>query len=74
MNIEQLKIKLVKHGNIEIIKEGFVFTLLMTGPEMSKWNVVADIQKMVLEYASKKYPFIEAMRNTENYFCMILKP
>lgn len=74
MTIVQLKIKLSKHGNIQIIKEGVVFTLLLTGEKLSNAKTVQAIQQNVLEYAGEKYPLIEAIRNDESFFCMILAP
>lgn len=74
MTLNRLKQKLTKYGNIQIVKEGFVFSLLITGAGLSKSTVVAEIQNLVLSYAGDKYPMIEAMRNDDTFFCLILKP
>ena len=73
MTIEKLKISLSKFGYIQIIKEGIVFSLLITGEGLAKSSTVNNIQMQVMEYAVEKYPFIEAMRNDDYFFCMILK-
>ncbi len=74
MTLDKLKTNLCKHGMLEICKEGLVFTVLLTGTNLSKSEVVMKIQKDVLEYAGAKYPVIEAMRNDNTFFCLILKP
>lgn len=74
MSIESLKRKLVKYGNIEICKEGFVLTVLITGTGLTKVGRVMELQQIINEYAGERFSAIEAMRNDETYFCMVLKP
>lgn len=74
MTLDGLKRKLSRYGDIQIIKEGVVFSLLITGTGLSKSNIMKEIPDLVLGYAGDKYPFIEAMRNEETFFCLILKP
>lgn len=74
MTLNGLKQKLTKYGSIQIVREGFVFSLLITGTGLSKSTVVAEIQNLVFSYVGEKYPAIEAMRNDETFFCLILKP
>jgi predicted YcjX-like family ATPase len=71
--MEELKVKLSEFGNIEVIKEGIVFTLLLTGNGLSKSGVVTKIQTLVLEAVADRFPIIEAMKNTNNFFLLILK-
>ena len=74
MNLEGLKKKISKYGTLEVIKEGYVFTVLMTGSDFTKWNVVSEIQGAVIEYVGAKYPIIEVLKNEEDFFCLILRP
>jgi hypothetical protein len=74
MNLEKLKEMLSKYGNIEIIKDGYVFTLLMSGTELSNWNVVSAIQSLTLEYAGDKFPKIECMKNEKEFLCLVMRP
>lgn len=73
MEFEKLKELLSKHGQIEVIKDGYVFTLLMTGKQLSKWTTVSEIQENVLKYLGGKFPNIEVMRNEKEYFCLVLR-
>jgi hypothetical protein len=73
MTIKQLKIKLSKKGTIQLCKEGVVFTLLLTGTGLSNWNTVNEIMGDVIATVGTKYPNIEAMRNDDNFYCLILK-
>jgi len=74
MTIEKLKEKLCKYGHPFIVKEGVVFTVLIKGSNLSKWENVNAIQKMVLDYAGEKFPTIEAMVNDNEVFCLVLGP
>lgn len=74
MTLDNLKDKLSKRGNIQICKEGYVFTLLMTGDDLDNWKVVNEIQMEILNYVGDKYPSIEALRNDHHFFCIILTP
>lgn len=65
--------QLVKYGTIQLIKEGVVFTLLITGTGLSNWATVNEIMKLVTDYTKDKYPNIEAMRNDDSFYCLILK-
>lgn len=74
MDLQGLKDVLSKYGNILIIKEGAVFSLLMKGENLSNIKKLQNIQSTVLDYAGDRYPVIEAFRNDDRYLCMILKP
>lgn len=73
-NDDQLKQELSKLGTIQLFKKGYVFTLLMTGENLSNWKVASDIQIKVAEHVGDQYPTIECISNDENHFCIILKP
>lgn len=74
MTLENLKMKLCKYGTPQIVKEGIVFSVLLTGTGLSKSTTVMKLQQLILEYVKEKYPIIEAFRNDDTFFCMILKP
>lgn len=65
--------KLSEYGTVEAIKEGVVFSLLLTGQEMSKMTKFQSIQKLVLDYTQEKYPYVEILQNSDTYVYMILK-
>lgn len=73
-SLEGLKTKLCKYGALKIVKQGVVFTVMLTGQNLSKWETVHKLQELILEYAGEQYPLIEAMVNDETFFCLILKP
>lgn len=70
--MEKLKKRLSKYGTVEVIKEGVVFTLLITGKGLSKWDTVLAIQTEVIEYTCNTYPFIEATKNTDEFYFIVL--
>lgn len=72
--MENLKIELSKFGELQICKEGFVFTVLITGEKLSNWVTAMGIQKLITDYAGDKYPIVECLRDDENFFCIVLKP
>lgn len=72
MSLLNLKQKLSKYGTPQIVKEGVVFTVLITGKDLSNFEKWSNIQKLVIDYAGKKYPKIEAFVNEETFFCLIL--
>ena len=73
MDIEQLKKQLSKFGTIEVIKAGVVFTLLMKGKDLANSNTVSKINMDVIEAVGDKYPKIEAMKNDDDFFLIVLK-
>ena len=74
MVLDKLKTQLSKRGTIQLCKEGYVFTLLMTGEKLDNWQTVNAIQMEVLECVGDKYPLIECMRNDTNFLCIVLRP
>lgn len=74
MTLEQLKIKLSKYATIQICSQQTVFTLLMTGENLTSMVVVSAIQNALLEYAESNYPILECMRNDESFLCIVLAP
>ena len=65
--------KLCKYGTIEILKCGEVFTLLLTGSGLTEGAIVNDIQLKVLSVVGDDYPYIEVAKNSDLFFCLILK-
>lgn len=74
MSLHKLKQELVKYGHLQICKEGVVFSVLITGKDLCNSNNVMEIQSAILGYAGNNFPVIEAMRNDDTFFCIILKP
>lgn len=74
MDLNPIIKRVTKHGDIEVIKAGAVFTLLMTGKGLSKLQTVIDIQRAVTEATREQYPILEAMKNSETFLLMVLKP
>lgn len=74
MLIEKLKQRLAKIATIEICKDGYVFTLLMTGEKLDNWQTLTAIQMEILECVGDKYALIECMRNNEHFICIVLRP
>lgn len=74
MTLENLKIKLCRYGNLQILKEGVVFSVLITGKGMTNSDSVIKIKELIMSYVGEKFPIIEAMRNEEDFLCLILKP
>ena len=76
MKLEKLKQELCKYGHLQIIKEGYVFTVLITkmASSLSNYKNVAEIQKAIINYTSEKYPIIELLVNDDNFFLVVLHP
>ncbi len=74
MTEHQLRVKLSKFGNIQVMKAGLVFSLFITGTKLANATTVFDIQKSVTDFCGDKYPNIEAFRNDDTFFFMVLKP
>jgi len=74
MKLDDLQKKLFDFGNVETLKEGIVFTLLITGENLSHWNTISKIHDLVLDYVGDKYPNIEVAKNDKTFFLLILKP
>lgn len=74
MKIEALKMILSKFGNVQICKADLVFVMLLTGTGLSKFQTFNDIQELCLQFCADKYPIVEAIRNEDSFFCMVLKP
>lgn len=71
--IGTLIVALSEFGTVQICKAGVVFTLLMTGTGLTKMSTANKIQMLVVEFTGDDYPTVEAMRNDETYYCIILK-
>lgn len=65
-----------KYGNIdiEVLKVGFVLTLLLTGKGLSNIRTVMDIQTKISTITDKQYPIVEVLKNDYNFFLIVLKP
>lgn len=74
MTYHQLKMQLSKIGTIQSIKQGYVFTLLLTGQKLSSMDTYVQITKLVTEFTKNKYPIVECLHNSDSFFLMVLKP
>lgn len=74
MTIHQLRTKLSKYGTIQMIKEGYVFTLLLTGADLSNMKRWLEIQNLCLDYLAGRFPVVECMKNEDDFFLIVLKP
>jgi hypothetical protein len=73
-NTGKLIVALSEFGTVQLCKAGLVFTLLMTGEGLTNFTTAGKIQMLVSAFTGDDYPTVEAMRNGETYYCMILKP
>lgn len=72
--LEELAIDLSNYGYLEVIKEGSVFTVFITGTGLASWVKISEIQKLINSYTSEYYPTIEVFNTSETHFLLILKP
>lgn len=74
MTKEEALVAFSKYGDVQILKKDFVFTLLLTGTELSKWETFNNILATALDFSGNKFPLIETIRNENGFFCLVLKP
>jgi len=76
--MEEIIKKLSFYGNIEVLKDEFVFTLLMTkkenGYNLTMQQIPFKILEIVTGYLGDKKPDIEVMKNEETFLLLVLKP
>ena len=63
----------IKDAQIEVIKSGVVFTLLLKGKGLSNWNTVNKINLDCLDAIGEKYSIVEAMKNDDDFFLLVLR-
>ena len=73
MTLHELKLKLSAIARIEILCEKLVFTLLLTGDNLTNMKVNNEVLGLVTEYTKERYPVIETMKNGKTFFCIVLK-
>lgn len=77
-NIEQLKRFLFARCEIQILKEGVVFTALLTkspkGKSLTAMENWMEFFGAVTKYTSEKYPIVECMKNEQEYALIVLRP
>lgn len=74
MTKEEALLALSKYGDVQILKKEYVFTLLITGTGLSKWETYNQILHIATEYCANEFPMIEASRNNSEFFCLVSKP
>lgn len=73
--MENLEKELVKYGDILVLKNSDVFTLLLktAGRSLANADTTFKILGAVREYLENSKTKIEAMRNDDDYLLLILK-
>ena len=69
--------ELLKYGNVEVIKNDYVFTLLMTKSNqynLTSGQIPLKVLGIVTSYLGQEKSKIEVMKNEEDYLLLILKP
>lgn len=74
-NLDELTSRLSKIGNIDVIKDDYVFSLLMvdTDVDFTKQRRAFKIMELVTDYITDK-PTIEVFKNDHHFVIIILKP
>jgi hypothetical protein len=74
--LENLTKTLSKYGIVEVIKDDFVFTLLMKKDKesLTRFMVPLTIMKLCCDYLGDSKPNIEVMKNEEDFLLLVLKP
>ena len=67
--IEQLSL----YGEVQAIKEGSVFTLLMTGKKVDELQTFTTISNLINHYAAKMYPLVEYMKVDKELILVVMK-
>lgn len=70
--MDELKLQLSQYGQVDVISEGAVFLLFMTGDNLTEYKKVSNVINLVVDYTKEKYPKVQAMRNEKNYLIMVL--
>lgn len=73
MTISKLKLILSQFAKIEMIKEGSVFTVFLTGSKLSNFNNYNRMMGAITDYTKANYPTIECMKTQDDFFLLILK-
>ena len=68
--------ELSKIGTVQVIKNDFVFSLLMTKDKqnLSDGMVSLKVLDVVTNYLGNEKPIVEVMKNEEDFLILILKP
>ena len=74
--LENLTRNLSKYGVVQVIKNDYVFTLLMTksNESLSKFLKPMIILKLCCDFLGDEKPNIEVMKNEEDFLLLVLKP
>ena len=70
--MDELKLQLSQYGQVEVINEGAVFLIFMTGNDLTEYKKVSKVINLVVDYTKEEYPKVQAMRNEKNYLIMVL--
>lgn len=74
-NLVELTEKLSEIGNVDVIKDEYVFTLLMsnTDLDLSKYRKPFKVMELVTDYITDKEN-IEVFKSDSHFILIILKP
>ena len=74
--MEKLKLELAKIGTIEVIKNDYVFTLLLTKDkiDLDSNRIPFKVLELITKYIAEEKPKIEVMKNNKNFIRIVLKP
>ncbi len=76
MNLEKLKAQISAISTdvqIDVIKAGAVFTLLLRGKNLSNFNIINKIAYICSNEIGKKYPYIEVAKNDDDVFLLVMR-
>lgn len=73
--LTELQDKLSEIGTIEVLKDDYVFTLLMSHQDLdlSKHRKPFKVMEIVCDYITDK-PHIEVFKNDSHFVLIVLKP
>lgn len=69
----ELQYKLANLGDVLVLKNDYVFTLLMRLTNSSARNTL-QIGAIVTDYIGDEKPVVEVVQNDDDYLLIILKP
>jgi hypothetical protein len=70
----EIKKELSRFSTIEVFKVGDrILTILLTGTGLDSMDVYNRITDIFMGELVKTYPYVEVMKNENNYFLLVLK-
>ena len=74
--LHEMTNELSKLGTVQVIKNEFVFTLMMTKDkqDLSSGQIPLKVLGIVTSWLGSEKPNIEVMKNEEDFLLLVLKP